>query len=352
VSTFTNENNRAKSSSSQKIAVMIINLNGKHHLKSCLDSLQNQTYQNFDTYIIDNGSSDGSLSYIVKNYPLVKIIAFSKNLGFAGAYNQAVKEIMDSNFVVFLNNDTKVDADWLRALCTRMFQENSIIAVGSKLKLYYSPSLLHNAGAKLSSVNGGFDIGLFEKDGEQFNIRRYVGATCGASMLVRRDLFLKIGGFDETYFAFFEDVDFCWRAWLYGYKIIYEPTSVVYHKRGGSFGSTSVFGTFLGGRNQLLTIMKNCQPVNLLTGLCLITPIFATRIILHLKERKLDQVFASCNAVLWVLRNLRLVINKRRVVQKNRLCNDCELSSLGVLASAGESIRENLKLMKSPPLSN
>ena len=74
---------------------MIINLNGKHHLKSCLDSLQNQTYQNFDTYIIDNGSSDGSLSYIVKNYPLVKIIAFSKNLGFAGAYNQAVKEIMD-----------------------------------------------------------------------------------------------------------------------------------------------------------------------------------------------------------------------------------------------------------------
>jgi GT2 family glycosyltransferase len=285
--------------------------------------------------------------YIKENYPWVKIIAFTKNLGFAKAYNEAVKKLTDTNFVVFLNNDTKVDNTWLSALAEEIFQDDCVVAVGSKLRLYYSPTLLHNAGTKISPVNGGFDIGLFEKDGEQFSIRTYVGATCGASMLVRRDVFLKIGGFDETYFAFFEDVDFCWRAWLYGYKVVYAPASVVYHERGGSFGQKSELGIFLGGRNQLITIIKNCQSLTLLAGIYFITPILMARVVLSLKEKRLGDVFATFNSVLYILKNLREIFYKRQIIQRNRVISDRKLLSMGVMATISETIRAELRLLPS-----
>ena len=330
-----------------KVAVMVINLNGMHHLENCLNSLRYQTYPNYEVYIVDNGSTDGSLTFIKKYYPWVKIIAFMKNLGFAKGYNEAVKKINGFDFVVFLNNDTKADEKWLSELVKEMVKDDRVAAVGSKILLYYSPTLLHNAGTKISPVTGGFDIALFEKDGAQFSIRTYIGAACGASMLVRKDVFLKVGGFDETYFAFFEDVDFCWRAWLCGYKIVYAPASIVYHERGGSFGQKSALSTFLGGRNQLITIIKNCQWLTLLAGIYFITPILMARVVLSLKEKRLGEVFATFNSVLYVLRNLREIFYKRRIIQRNRVISDRKLLSMGVMATISETIRAELGLLPS-----
>jgi GT2 family glycosyltransferase len=339
------DSTRLISAVTPKVAVMVINYNGRHHLKSCLESLRDLTYPNYDVYIIDNCSKDGSLEYIAGDFPWVKLINFEKNLGFAAAYNRSIALLQDVNLVAILNNDTRVTKEWLSALVNEIVKDQKIIAVGSKIRLYFSPELLHNAGSKISPVNGGFDIGLFEQDDGSFDLTRYVGALCGASMLVRKDLFMRIGGFDEDYFAFYEDVDFCWRAWLYGYNVVYTPFSVVYHKRGGSFGQNSALGTFLGGRNQLLTIIKNCQLPNLIIGLFFITPVIVTRAFLRLKDRKIDEVFSTCNAVIWILRNLRKVLCKRQVIQKNRVIFDGKLLSIGVMASTSESIRECLKLI-------
>jgi GT2 family glycosyltransferase len=219
-----------------KMAVLVLNFNGKHHLIDCLSSLNDQTYDCYEVYLIDNGSSDGSIEFVEKHFPWVKIMAFEKNFGFAKAYNRAINEC-GAELIALLNNDTRVNRRWLQELVKVMSRDESTIIVGSKLLLYDSPQLLNHAGAKIASIGGGFDVGLYEKDSVEYSVEKPVGAVCGAAMLFRKELFKRIGAFDEDFFAYFEDIDLCWRSWLDGYKVLYVPTSIAQHKFGGFWAS-------------------------------------------------------------------------------------------------------------------
>lgn len=136
-------------------------------------------------------------------------------------------------------------------------------------------------------------------------------------------------------------------AWLCGYKVVYAPASIVYHERGGSFGQKSKLSTFLGTRNQLITIIKNCQSPTLLAGISFITPILMTRVLLSLKEKRLGEVCANSNSVLYVLKNLREILYKRQIIQGNRMISDRKLLSMGVMATVSETIRAELRLLPS-----
>jgi GT2 family glycosyltransferase len=324
-----------------KVAVLVLNYNGKHHLFECFSSLKEQTYKNYDVYLLDNRSVDGSVEYTKRIFPWVKIISFKDNLGFSKAYNQAIKSI-DMGFVAILNNDTRVDRNWLQELVNSILEDNLIAAVGSKLLLMDRPYLLHNAGSKITPVGSGFDIGLYEKDSEKYNVKKEVGAVCGAAMLVRKDVFLRIGGFDEDFFAYFEDVDFCWRAWIFGYKVLYVPTSVVYHKLGGSFGSLSRETAFLCERNRLFTILKNFERLNLLKALLLSVPYNLAKIIpYNCKVQEKNRLFIIIlKANLYVLRNIRIPLGKRRVINKNRVVNDKILYKRNIIASIRQGLQE------------
>ncbi|MEM2971945.1 MAG: glycosyltransferase family 2 protein [Candidatus Bathyarchaeia archaeon] len=325
-----------------KVAVLVINYNGKHYLRECFESLKNQTYSDYDVYVIDNGSVDGSVEYVKMHFPWVKIIAFRENLGFAKAYNEAIK-VVDADFVALLNNDTRVDKKWLQELVSAILSDNLITAVGSKILLYDNPQLLNHAGAKITPAGGGFDIGLYQRNHEKYDKKREVGAVCGAAMLVRKNLFMKIGGFDENFFAYFEDVDFCWRALLYGFKILYVPTSIVYHKLGGSWGrSLSPERVFLGERNRLLSVIKNFGLVNLIKALLISIPYNIIRIILFVRVR--CGVSSIFSADLWILRNMGKIIHERRIIQGNRAIYDRTLFEHGFIASIGESIQEFFRL--------
>jgi GT2 family glycosyltransferase len=326
-----------------KVSVLVINYNGKHYLRECFESLKNQTYSDYDMYIVDNGSTDGSARYVNEHFPWVRVIAFKENLGFARAYNEAIKSI-DTDLVGLLNNDTRVDGRWLQELVNVMLEDKLVAAVGSKILLYDNPQLLNHAGARITPIGGGFDIGLYQKDCKTHDAKKEVGAVCGAAMLVRKNLFVKIGGFDEDFFAYFEDLDLCWRAWLYGFKILYIPTSVVYHKLGGSWGRSSATKVFLGERNRLLSMIKNLESVNLVKALFLSIPYNAIRIILYTRKVVPNRVFSIFKADLWVLRKIGRIMRKRKSILENRSVHDKKLFELGIVASTGECIREFLRL--------
>jgi len=329
-----------------EVAVLVINYNGKHFLKTCLESLEKQTYKNYQVYIVDNASTDGSMEYVRQHFSWVKSIVFSENLGFAKAYNEATRMIK-ADYAVFLNNDTKLDANWLSELVKSALEDESVIAVGCKILFYAQPGILQHAGAQITLTGGGIDVGQYEPDNGRYDKRRFVGAVCGAAMLVRKDDFLKLGGFDDDFFAYYEDTDFCWRAWLYGCKVLYVPTSVVYHKFGGSWGPLeSPSRVFLAQRNQALSMIKNFELKTLFQGSTLLLAYSGVKVLLFLRHKSYKSVFAMISACHWVLRNLRKFVHKRFVVQNSRVLSDKFLIDNGLIISLKESILEFLRLQK------
>jgi len=295
---------------------------------------------NYDVYVIDNGSRDGSVEFVRGEFPWVRVIAFDRNYGFAEAYDRAIK-MLEYDFVALLNNDVAVDCEWLEKLLEEILKDQSIAACGSKILLYGDRSRLNHAGGRFTLIGAGYDLGLYEKDSEGYDRGGYVGCVCGAAMIVRRDAFTSIGGFDRDFFAYFEDVDFCWRAWLYGFKVVYVPSSRVYHKFGGSWGS--VYGgyrVYLGERNRLLTIFKNFEAARLLRAMVLSIPYVSVRFVGALRRRRVDNVSALLKAYLWLLLNLRKVLVKRYVVQSRREISNKSLEQLGFIATFAEAFRE------------
>jgi len=322
------------------VAVAVLNFNGKHYLKDCLASLAQQSYGNYSVYVIDNGSTDASVDFVKKEFPWVRIIAFDRNYGFAEAYNRAI-EMLQFDFVALLNNDVAVDSGWLEKLVEEILKDENIAACGSKILLYRDRGRLNHAGGKFTLIGGGYDMGLCEKDSEEYNRGGYVGCVCGAAMLVRRDAFIRLGGFDRDFFAYFEDTDFCWRAWLYGFRVVYVPSSIVYHKFGGSWGS--VYGgyrVYLGERNRLLTVFKNFEAIRLLRAMILSAFFVSVRLVGAVRRGRVDNVSAVLKADLWLPLNLRKVLVKRALVQGRKKVSNATLERLGFIAGLMEAFRE------------
>jgi hypothetical protein len=329
-----------------EVAVLVINYNGKHFLKACLESLEKQTYKNYQVYIVDNASADGSIEYVKQHFPWVKTIVFSENLGFAKAYNEATRMI-NADYAVFLNNDTKVDANWLSELVKSALEDESVVVVGSKILFYDRPNILQHAGAKITPIGGGVDVGQYELDEEKYNKREFAGAVCGAAMLVRKYEFLKLGGFDDDLFAYFEDTDFCWRAWLHGFKVIYVPTAVVYHIFGGSWGPrNNPNRLFLGQRNRLIGMIKNLELKNLCEAIPISLSYDVLRSLILIGRRNARGFFALVKANFWVMINLRKILMKRRIVQSYKKIPDRYLKEKSLMATFKEAIHEYLRLSK------
>jgi GT2 family glycosyltransferase len=249
---------------SKKVSVVIPNYNGQRYLAECLDSLHCLDFPS-DTYeivIVDNASSDGSSEFISSNYPDVTLIQADRNLGFAGGCNLGIRHSR-GEYIVFLNNDTKVDAAWLRELAATADSDPDIAIVGSKLLFMHNPEEIQNAGSYITTRGGAGDIGFHQPDIGQYDTTRETAAVCGASMLVKRKLIEEIGGFDEDFFVYGEEIDFCYRVRLRGKKIVFNPESVVYHVHAGTLGEWSPFFTFHAFRNRLLIHLKN-SPVHFL----------------------------------------------------------------------------------------
>ncbi|MDR0618961.1 MAG: glycosyltransferase family 2 protein [Bacteroidales bacterium] len=247
-----------------KIAVVILNWNGKHFLKKFLPALLEYTAcEGTEIIIADNASSDNSVEFLQQNYPSLRVIQNSTNEGFAGGYNTALKQI-DAEYYVLLNSDIEVTPNWVEPVIALMDSDKNIAAAQPKILSYYNRDEFEYAGAA-----GGFIDCLgypfcrgriffnLERDKKQYdNVCEIFWAT-GAVLFVRADLYHSIGGLDVDFFAHQEEIDFCWRAKNKGYKIMYCPHSVIYHIGGGTLPKSSARKTYLNFRNNYALLYKN-----------------------------------------------------------------------------------------------
>ena len=243
-----------------KASIIIPHLNGKHHLEICLKSLRAQSFTDFETILVDNGSTDGTQAFVRKQFPEVRLLELGQNRGFTGACN-AGYAAANGDIIILLNNDTEADPNWLREVVTafELYPRAGIVA--GKMLLFDRRDHFHTAGDfyRIDGIPG--NRGVWQKDVGQFNQVEQVFGACGGSSAYRRTLIDEIGFLDDDFFFSCEDVDISWRANLAGWQVLYVPTAVIYHKLKATGGS--VIGSYYDGRNFLYLIWKN-YPTSLL----------------------------------------------------------------------------------------
>ncbi|MCK4817156.1 glycosyltransferase family 2 protein, partial [bacterium] len=243
------------------ISVIIVNWNGKHHLEECLSSLSRQTFKNFESILVDNGSTDGSVKFVSEKFPDIRIVTLEQNEGFCIGNNIGLQH-STGEFVALLNNDTRVEPHWLAELLKEMLGDPKIGICASCMINYFQPDLLDTAGDGYDICGVGFKIGNgFPESG--YRDKRYVFAACAGGALYRRSMTEEIDFFDEDFFAVGEDLDLSFRAKLAGYKCIYVPNAVVNHKINQTVGPGSDFLLYHARRNVEYTYFKN-MPLALL----------------------------------------------------------------------------------------
>lgn len=247
------------------VSIIIVNLNGRAWLGKCLDALAAQNYppECIEIILVDNGSTDGSAEFVRRNYPAVRVLEAGRNLGFAGGNNWGARHAT-GNYLAFINNDSVADPDLLRLLVETLEARPEYACATAKV-LTEDGSRVDFIGPALNIYGRAFQIyeGLPASLGYGEELKE-IFAPCGNGMMIRREVFLDIGGFDEDYVAYYEDVDLGWRLWLYGYKVIFAPHAVLYHRKhqtGVSFPVEQRY--FLSELNALRTIIKNYEELNL-----------------------------------------------------------------------------------------
>lgn len=236
--------------------VVIPNHNGIEHLETCLKSLARQTSRRFMTVVVDNGSTDGSCEFIQDRFPRVQLIHLGKNTGFAAAVNRGIRA-GKSSYVALLNNDVELDPHWLEALVNGLENNDGLGSVACKMLNFERRQEIDAAGDILRHSIAVEPRGHGETDHGQYDEPDEVFGPCAGAALYRREIFERIGMFDESFFAFYEDVDLDFRMQLQGWRVGYVPKAVCYHKRGGTMKRMQPFAARLHVRNQILYIIKN-----------------------------------------------------------------------------------------------
>ena len=249
-----------------KVTVVIPNYNGRKYLDDCLKSLYKQTFKDFCVVVIDNGSSDNSSDYIKTNYPQVKLVELDTNIGFAGAVNIGIRQAL-SRYVFLLNNDTICDERALEYLVSFMEKKDNVFAAQAKMLQVSNTDLIDDGGDFYCALGWAFTPWK-DKKSHVLSSRKELTSACAGAAIYRRDIFDKIGLFDEEHFCYLEDVDIGYRARLSGYSNVVEPDALVYHVGSASSGSRhNAFKVELTSANNLYLIYKNMPILQILINL-------------------------------------------------------------------------------------
>jgi GT2 family glycosyltransferase len=247
-----------------KVAVIILNWNGKHFLEQFLPSVvAHSLNEQTEVWVADNGSTDGSIDFIKSNFPQVKRILFDKNYGFTGGYNRALQQIK-ATYYVLLNSDVEVTQNWIEPIISYMDANEKVAAAMPKLLAHDSRNQFEYAGAAGGFIDflgfpfcRGRILSELEHDDGQYDQASEIFWATGACLFVRASIYHETGGLDEDFFAHMEEIDLCWRMKNRGYKIMYLPQSLVYHVGGGTLPNNNPRKLFLNYRNNLLLLYKN-----------------------------------------------------------------------------------------------
>ncbi len=254
----------------RRIAIVILNWNGKKFLEKFLPSVIEFSKDVADVIIADNASTDDSISFLKTVFPETRIIQNAENGGFAKGYNDALAQV-EADYFVLLNSDIEVTHGWIEPVIQLMETDDKIAACQPKLISYSEREKFEYAGAAGGFIDKygypfcrGRLFQSIEKDDGQYNDVAEVFWATGACMFVRADVYRNLGGLDDRFFAHMEEIDFCWRAKNEGYKIMYCPDSTVFHVGGGTLPKKSSKKTYLNMRNNNMMLFKNLPSNRLL----------------------------------------------------------------------------------------
>ena len=321
---------------------MVLNFNGRKYLKQCLDSLLATDYPNFKIIVIDNGSADGSVEFVRSNYPNVRVIKHDQNYGYACAYNLVIGAVQ-SEYVALVNNDILVEPSWLRELVS--YAENDdIAAVTPKMKFLHDKTRINAAGGNCDLYGVGWNRGNGEVDMGQYDAVQEVFYGNGGALLIKKRIWREVGPFDERYFMYGEDLDWCWRARLKGYKIIYVPYAEVHHHWRGSGGPM----VHLLERHWRSTVLKNYSLKTLIQLMPKYLALNALKAIWLIARAESYEKLTVLKGILWNLSNFKESWKKRIQIQMSRTATDAEIQKH--MFKGGFELSIWLKKLKHPIL--
>ncbi len=303
-----------------------------------LRSILSTDYPELEVVVVDNASSDSSDVVIEKELRKGgkgKLVRLRSNLGYAGGNNYGFRRFGSGcKYVAFLNNDIEVEPDWLKRIVEVLENDESIGAAQPKILQLRDRNLIDSLGGFIDRIGRAYDVFHGLPDNAKIEGPFEVFYARGAAIVLRSDVFRRLGCFDEDYFIYYEETDLCWRARLLGYRVVTVPTARVYHLGGGTSGGATPHTIYLRRRNQLATLIKNYSLGNAIKYSVLLTAIYlasAARRSLHRKDLQVSRSIVS--AILWNLRNMRRIMRKRAAIQSSRKVPDREVSRhmLGIL---------------------
>lgn len=304
------------------VAVVILNWNGLNFLRRYLPSVVQHSIDRAKVYIVDNGSTDPSLTWVRENHPEVQVIENKENYGFAKGYNVGLKQI-EADFYVLLNSDVEVSSDWIDPVISFM-TEADLVACQPKILDFHRKQWFEHAGATGGFIdrNGfvfcaGRIFNTFEADTGQYDKNKEVFWASGASLFIRSEAYHRVGGLDEDFFAHMEEIDLCWRLKNQGLAVGACGESKVYHVGGGTLDKLNPFKTYLNFRNNLFILVKNYHYGSLLKLLLkrmLLDGVAAFR---FLTEGKWSYFTAVFKAHISFYAKLPLMLRKRKAILKD-----------------------------------
>lgn len=323
------------------VSIIIVNYNGQKLLEKCLTSLMDVEFNSYEIILVDNNSTDGSSDFITKNFPKITLVKLEENRGFAEPNNIASR-FAKGKFLLFLNNDTIVTKDFITEL---------VMVIEKDEKIAICQSLLLKPDGKIDSSGDFIDhLGVVYNSKVVTDKVREISSARGASMLIRKNIFDELGGFDEKFFVSFEDVDIGWRAWIKGYKVVLAPKSIVYHIGGQTIEKIKSEIAFHGFKNQLSMKITNFEPtmaIKKLIQFFLIYGIHELKIWLDYtikgktskSSTKYEIDIASkpdfkiiIKSVIWIIRNYSYLRTKQYFVNSSRILSTKNLQDMNIIS--------------------
>ena len=306
------------------VDIIIVNWNGIEHLSVCLTSLINQIYKNKKIIFIDNGSVDQSVEYVKTNFPSIEVISLENNFGFCGGNNVGIRN-SESEFIALINNDTEADKYWLYNSIQTLINNPDAGFLASKISRFYEKDLIDSCGDDLFRSGYPEKRGWLRKFSEEYKSNRWVFSACAGAAIYRRSMLDDIGLFDEDYFNYMEDIDLSFRAQLAGYKCIYEPKAIIYHKVGATASQNTKARIYWSHRNHWYTIIKNF-PSNLLLKYSL--DILIADFFVFISSIIQGNIILFFQARMEVIKNLPKLLNKRKKIQEKKKVNSQYIDSI------------------------
>lgn len=310
------------------VSIVIPHWNNIDILSECLQSISSTEFPDVEIIIVDNASTDNSVQWVKSNYPNIQLIENDKNHGYAGGCNIGA-DSASGEYLIFLNNDTIQEKNWISVLVNTMKSNPEVAALQPKILNYYDRNIFDYAGGS----GGHMDIYCFpfargrlfssqETDKGQYDNKEKCFWASGTCIMVRKDLFRKAGGFDETFFAHMEEIDLCWRLYAMGFKVWADSNAIVYHKNALTLPMYTHKKYYLNHRNSLLMLFSNYSIYNIFV-------IGIPRIILEIvacfySMLMLDwkHLTAILRSLFWIVTHPQVIIRKRNKFSKIRKLRD------------------------------